>query len=107
MQPRRPFLALIIALLAIGSLLPGAGAAMELKMAVSGMADMDMPDCDECDDPHATCDFGCTSPQMALVAFPDNGPMRAPCADQHSVTHTRLVGIAGPPDTAPPRSSSV
>jgi hypothetical protein len=105
MQARWPFLALIIALLAIGSLLPGAGGAMELQVAVAGMVDMDMPDCDACDDPPATCDFGCTSAQMALAAFPDNGPMRAAYADRHAVTHTRLVGIAGPPDTAPPRSS--
>ena len=74
-------------------------------MAVAGLAAMDMPDCDEGDVPPATCDFGCTLAQMAPADVPASGPTHAACADWHAVVHARLVGIAGPPDTAPPRSS--
>jgi hypothetical protein len=80
-------------------------AAMDIRMALAGAGDMQMPDCDGCSgdgDDGVPCDSACVMP---LVASPVSVALaRRLSSGRCEFTATdELVGRAGSPDPYPPR----
>jgi len=112
MMLRGHFLAaVIVALCGIGTALyASSSAAMDLKMAVTSVSGMEMPDCDGCDagggsDPAAACDSPCVPPAFTAMAVDPPTLPSMGRGERRSCADPRLAGRTGPPDHHPPRSS--
>lgn len=97
---------LVLAAFTAGAFSHAAGTTeMSVRMAV---ADVDMNDCDDCDEPgnaSGTCDQVCVQPFAALAASPAIEVAPEAVSLRQSLSHD-LVGRLGPPERHPPRQPS-
>jgi hypothetical protein len=84
-------------------------AAMDVKMALAGTGDMQMPDCDGCagdGDDGASCDGACVLPLLANL-LPVEVARRLSSDPREIAATDELIGRTGPPDLHPPRFISL